>query len=209
MCFRKVAEMQMSSKILGAAVLVAVLLPLTGAQAQDTCDVQQYAGPPDGCHGELISAAGRLRPFENAFPSARVSARKAWERQALTKFGERFKQWSTAACAKTECVPGSIAGMKRCTYSGYACSANKQLAEDSGSSGEPLDASEIRELQRLLRRAGIKNVRVGRSRRIVKVDGEYGPVTAAAMAEYIERYDVDDSDLSERDLLGILRKRYG
>jgi len=191
------------------AVFAATLMPLSIAQAQDSCDVKKYAGPPNGCHDELISASGRLRPVENAFPSARVSARKAWERQALTKFGERFKQWSTAACAKTECVPGSIAGMKRCTYSGYACSANKELAEDTSQSGEPLDASEIYELQRLLRKAGIKKVRIGSKRRTVKADGEYGPVTAAAMAKYIDRYDVDDSNLSERDLLEILRKRWG
>lgn len=191
------------------AVFAAVLLPLGGAQAEDSCDVKKYSGPPDGCHDELITASGRLRPFENAFPSARESAKKAWERQALTKFGERFKQWSTAACAKTECVPGSIAGMKRCTYSGYACSANKQLAPETAGSVEPLNESEIREMQRLLRKAGIRRVRLDSGRKEVKVDGEYGPVTSAAMAEYIERYDIDDSKLTERDLLELLRKRWG
>ena len=204
--------MRMTSKSLRVSLLTAlaaVLLPLSAVHAQDSCDVKKYAGPPDGCHDELISAAGRLRPFENAFPIARVSARKAWERQALTKFGERFKQWSTAACAKTECVPGSIAGMKRCTYSGYACSANKQLAEDTSKSSEPLSESEMSELQELLRKAGIRKVRVGNGRKTVRVDGEYGPVTAAAMAEYIERFDVDDSNLTERYLLEILRKRWG
>ncbi|MBU2580701.1 MAG: peptidoglycan-binding protein [Alphaproteobacteria bacterium] len=196
-------------KVLFAAAMAVAFIPLSAAQAQDSCDVKEYAGPPDGCHEELITASGRLRPFENAFPSARVSARKAWERQALTKFGERFKVWDNAVCAKTECVPGSIAGMKRCTYSGYACAPNKQLASETTSSREPLSDSEVRELQSFLRKAGIRRVRIESGRRDVKVDGEYGPVTHAAIAEFIERENIDDSNLTERDILEMVRKRYG
>lgn len=198
--------------ILAAAVAGAASMMAAGppAMAQASCDIERFAGPPDGCQREKITASGRQRPFENAFPSARVSARKAWERQVLTKFGERFKIWDHAQCATTECVPGSISGMKRCTFSGYPCVSGPALASEteSGKSG-PLERAEIVEMQELLIRAGITRVRVGGKLRKVYADGQFGDITAAAIGEFIERYDIDDSKLSDRDVLGLLRKRFG
>lgn len=196
------------SNLLAGTLLAAALWPAAAmAQDRNTCSVMNYAPPPNGCQRERIEASGRQRPFDDFFPSAKQSAQKSWERQALTKFGERFKSWSNAVCTKVECVKGSIAGMRRCTYSGYACVHNPSA--EAGVEINGLRPRQVRRLQTLLRRARVRRVYVRGRRQIVKVDGMWGPVTQAAIAVWLERENMDDTNMTERDVLAALEKRYG
>lgn len=210
----------MLRKMFVAASMALIAAAFAGAPtpslAQDsTCDVERFAKPPSGCQRELLTAAGRQRPFDNYFPSAKKSAKKAWERQALTKFGERFKEWENSTCQKVECVDGSIGGLRRCTYSGYACVINPQLAgtdpddgDDDGDGKAPTLAEyEVKELQRLLIRDGLRTVKVRGSRRRVVVDGDWGPVTTTAVVLWLEENGIDDDKLTDRDVFNLLKKR--
>jgi hypothetical protein len=149
---------------------------------------------PSGCHKERITAAGEQTA--GIIRSAEHLGRKAWMREAITKYGERFQQWENAACPKVECVPGSISGYRRCTYSAFACSPEvdqRQLADlrrDRGAgpadasyyqsrieerrSGRELGPDEIAEMQRLLRRLGYD----------VSVDGQFGEQTSQALIRF-------------------------
>ena len=193
-----------SGLMFGVTSLMAV-----AASAQDNCRVEDYAPPPDGCHRERIESAGRQRPFDDIFPSAKRSAQLAWERQALTKYGERYRSWDNAVCKRTECVKGSIAGMRRCTYSGFACVRNPQSADGVLVGSAQLDEREVRRLQRLLIRAGYGFVRVQGVRKRLTIDGNWGPVTRTAVALWLERENLDDSAMTERDVLNALIERYG
>jgi Putative peptidoglycan binding domain len=152
---------------------------------------------PTGCHKERITAAGEQTL--GIVRSAEHLGRKAWQRQVVDKYGERFQQWENAACRAIECVPGSLAGSRRCTYSAYACSPEvdtrvlADLRRDRGAGPAPADfydrsasddrgrrelrSEEIAELQRLLRQAGYD----------VSVDGQFGEQTSEALIKWQRR----------------------
>jgi hypothetical protein len=86
----------------------------------DTNEVRNYLPEgPKGCHRERIQASGGLS--FGVLNSASKLAEKAWEREVLTKYGERYKDIADAACIRPLCVNGSISGTKRCTISAFPC----------------------------------------------------------------------------------------
>ncbi len=195
-----------------AALLALVLLPPLAASAADVpiCDggdqrcacasreaAEMLPPLPTGCHKELITAAGEQSL--GVIRSAEHLGRKAWQRQVVDKYGERFQQWENAACRKTECIPGSLAGSRRCTYSGYACSPEVDIkvltdlkrgreesapppeyyehAREERSGHRELGQDEIAEMQRLLQRLGFS----------VSVDGQFGEQTNEALIRWQHR----------------------
>ncbi len=158
---------------------------------------------PAGCHKERIQAAGE-QTF-GIIRSAEHLGRKAWQREVITKYGERFQQWENAACPAVECVASGNAGERRCTYSAFACTPDvdqRALADLRRERGAgPVDASyydrsiqdrrsrrelgpdEISEMQRLLRRLGFD----------VSVDGQFGEQTSRAVIQF-ERQNGGPSD---------------
>ena len=96
------------------------------SQADLLCDTPEVRNMlpdlPKGCHRERIQASGGLS--FGVLNSASKLAERAWEREVLTKYGERYKDVKDAACLKTLCVSGSISGTKRCTISGFPCAAD-------------------------------------------------------------------------------------
>jgi hypothetical protein len=180
---------------------------------------------PAGCHKERITAAGEQTL--GIVRSADYLARKAWQRQAIEKYGERFQRWDVAACRAVECGPGSIAGYKRCTYSAFACSPDvdvraladlkrggggggfdqagpqreeyyeRNRAERVG--GRELEYQEIVELQRLLNRAGYP----------IAIDGQFGEATSEALIRWQRRAGVPEDGQPTFHNLEELRRRLG
>jgi hypothetical protein len=177
---------------------------------------------PSGCKRDRITAAGEQTL--GVIRSKHYLARKAWQRQVIDKFGERFQQWEKAACPKTECGPGSIAGYQRCEYSAYPCnpdadkSAADLLRNPSGAGGyreadrdrdrpregvydrsideRELAPQEIEELQHLLRRAGFQ----------VSIDGQFGEQTSEALIKWQRRAGVhEDGEATFRNLRELKR----
>ena len=118
----------------GAAV-AAVLMLIAGllspaARAGTACEseaAQEYLPPlPRGCHKQRISAAGGMT--FGVVQSPERLARKAWERQVLVFFGERYLDWEMAACKKVFCVHASFAGSRRCHYSAFPCASDTDPA---------------------------------------------------------------------------------
>ncbi len=162
---------------------------------------------PSGCHKERITAAGEQTL--GIIRSAEHLGRKAWQREVITKYGERFQQWEFAACPKIECVPGAIAGSRRCTYSAFACSPEvdqRQLADlrrDRGYGGDggperasaPADTSyydhsiEDRRSRRELNSDEISEMQrlLRRLGYDVSVDGQFGEQTSAALIRFERR----------------------
>jgi hypothetical protein len=151
-------------------LVVGVLQGLAAAsQAQVACELPDIAKQlPEGCKRDFVSASGNQRP--TTFWAMR-SARNHWRDQVVTRFGERFAQWSEAACQRQECVPASLSGFTRCTLSGYPCVTKPELQA-------PLDLSsaEVQEMQRLLNRL-VKTANLA-------IDGEFGPKTARALEDW-------------------------
>lgn len=175
--------------IAGAAGLaLGLMLGAVEASAQSTCNDPRIGKLPDGCQKEKISATGSLRFLGDS--AARKSAEAAWVREVLNKYGERFTVWDHAACPSTECTPGSIAGSKRCSYSGYPC------AKATITGGAELSDDEIVELQRLLGRAGYN----------VTADGKFGPASSEALKRWQRANKVDDDGLPSKENLERLRK---
>ena len=167
-----------------------------GSDRDCPCASRDPAGLPEGCKHERITAAGEQTL--GVVRSKHYLARKAWQRQVIDKYGERFQQWEHAACRTVECGPGSISGYSRCTYSAFPCAPDvnpRDLAELKRiSSQEPtpefyekheeerrvsreLDADEISEMQRLLRGYGYP----------VFVDGQFGEQTSEALIKWQHR----------------------
>ncbi len=89
----------------------------------DTPEVRQYLPElPKGCQRERIQASGGLS--FNVVRSAEKIAEAAWQREVLTKYGERFQDIRFAACKNILCVKGAIAGTRRCTISAFPCAAD-------------------------------------------------------------------------------------
>jgi hypothetical protein len=202
------------TKAIFLSVFGLLSLPLV-SYADSLCDspeVREHLPPaPQGCHAERITAAGGIS--YGIIRSADYLAREAWRRLVIEKYGERFQQWNLAACPKVECVPGAIAGTKRCTYSGYPCSPDvdlkrvAKLSEDRGATGgderferererqRALDESEITEMQRLLGRAGFKT----------SIDGEFGERTSEALIKWQRKLGLPEDGLPTYENLERLR----
>jgi hypothetical protein len=166
---------------------VGLMLAISGASAQQTCNDPRIGKMPDGCQKERISATGSLRFLGDN--SARKSAEAAWKREVLNKYGERFTVWDHAACPQTECTPGSIAGSKRCSFSGYPC------AKASIEGSADLTTEEIKEMQKLLVRLGYP----------VSTDGKFGPNSSEALKKFQRANKFDEDGLPSKENLERLR----
>lgn len=171
------------------------------AMAQDSnCANDAFAAslpkPPDGCHIDMVTAAGNERPTRNW---ARTSGLEHWRDQVINKYGERFAVWRKAVCRKSECVPGAITGMTRCTFSAYACSVKPEtvsLPDTDPDTDDTLSQSEILEMQRLLRKSGYQ----------ITIDGIFGPKTERALSKWQRIRKFDDDGLPTLKNLELLRK---
>jgi hypothetical protein len=179
--------------VFAGVMFVSLASAVAPAQAQISCDdpkiVDKLPKLPDGCQKERITASGNQRP---SLAWANRSAENAWKDQVLTKYGERFITWGNAACAKQECVPGALAGFKRCTYSGFPC-ARKPVFEDV----YELNTSEIMEMQRLLAKAGYYKS---------GADGKFGEKTSEALQKWQRAKKLNEDGLPTRANLEALRK---
>jgi hypothetical protein len=194
------------------------------SQADSLCDapppvVQRNLPPlPRGCQGERIQASGGLS--FNVVRSAEKIAEAAWQREVLTKYGERFQDITYAACVKSLCVKGSISGTRRCTITGFPCAADmedrdknavKQLAtryvdddyrdRDRRDGDRPgpgrrdysdLDQRDIIELQRFLG---------------VSADGVFGDQSQDALRSFRRRAGLRTDGPPNRDDLDMIRRR--
>lgn len=165
------------------ACMTAGLLLGAGSAAAQTCNDARIGKLPDGCQKERISATGSLRFLSDN--AARKSAEAAWKREVLNKYGERFTVWDNAACAQTECTPGSIAGSKRCSFTGFPCA--KAMVEG----GAQLSSAEITEIQRLLVRLGYP----------VSTDGKFGPNSSEALKRWQRANKLDEDGLPSKENL--------
>jgi hypothetical protein len=209
----------------GMAAIAACLLslgPLAAlGNAGTVCESEQPAKflppPPHGCQWQRIQASGGLS--FGVVRSAGKNAEKAWARQVVTFFGERFADWDKAVCKKVLCVEASVAHSQRCTYSGFPCASDadqaaiKALETKQIDEPEPqplldqrgqapdrkLTASEIREMQELLSDAGY---RVGR-------DGVFGDGTERALALWQRRRGLPDKANPDWQSLEDLRRLSG
>ena len=77
---------------------------------------------PKGCQRERIQASGELS--FNVFRKAASIAEASWQREVLTKYGERFQDLKFAACKNVLCVKGAVSGTERCTISAYPCASD-------------------------------------------------------------------------------------
>jgi hypothetical protein len=205
------------SRLVFAALALAVSLGFgTSARAESACDspdVSRFL--PEACQRELITSSGELS--YNVIRSAKYLGQKAWQRQVLQKYGERFQRWDLAACPKVECVPGALAGSSRCNYSGFPCSPDvdvRQLADlvknqegyrDEGRYDRvrrerefqrELSRDEVLELQALLNRAGFR----------IQADGDFGEQTSRALLQWQARAGVPQDGLNSFENLDRLRR---
>ena len=77
---------------------------------------------PKGCQRERIQASGELS--FNVFRKAATIAEAAWQREVITKYGERFQDLKFAACKNVLCVKGAVSGTERCTISAFPCASD-------------------------------------------------------------------------------------
>ena len=77
---------------------------------------------PKGCQKERIQASGELS--FGVFRKASSIAEASWQREVLTKYGERFQDLKFAACKNVLCVKGAVSGTERCTISAYPCASD-------------------------------------------------------------------------------------
>jgi len=77
---------------------------------------------PKGCQKERIQASGELS--FNVFRKATSIAEASWQREVITKYGERFQDLRFAACKSVLCVKGAVSGTERCTISAFPCASD-------------------------------------------------------------------------------------
>jgi hypothetical protein len=58
------------------------------------------------------------------FRKAASIAEASWQREVITKYGERFQDLKFAACKNVLCVKGAVSGTERCTISAYPCASD-------------------------------------------------------------------------------------
>ncbi len=181
-------------KLVLLAVSSAISVAVCGsvAVAQDTCGssaiVEKLPSLPNGCQKERISASGNERPTTLW---ARRSVGDAWQDQVITKYGERFARWDYAACAREECVPATLPGFTRCTFSGFPCATRLHFE-----GGFEISREEVREMQRLLSRYGFRT----------KVDGKFGEKTSNQLARWQRSKGLTDDGLPSKANLDRLRR---
>jgi hypothetical protein len=161
---------------------------------------------PRACHRQRIEASGILT--FNILRRANTLGLRAWQREVITKYGERFQQWEHAACQKIECVSGAVAGSCRCTFAAFPCSPDvdarevADLEKDQVSLQRPpfddgnLAPSEIREMQQMLLDAGYP----------VFVDGIFGNQTRSALADWQRSRGLSNNGAATRANLESLRR---
>ncbi len=195
---------------------------------------------PKGCQRERIQASGELS--FNVLRKASKIAEAAWQREVLTKYGERFQDLKYAACKNVLCVKGAVSGTERCTISAYPCASDmgeparaaverlaslddqNVVAEDfrrpeerrereaireerreereerRETRGElrELNPQEVRELQRLLNRAGY----------MVHPDGVFGDESRDALSAFERRAGLPDDGYPTYEMLERLRRDF-
>ncbi len=190
-----------------AAFLLGPGLPFPAAQAGTACGseaVLEYL--PRGCKRQRLQATGGLT--FGIVRSAGGRARRAWQRQVVFLFGERYQDWEMAACKKVFCTRATFAGSRRCTYSAFPCAqdtdpealaalSTRQI-EPGGAGGGPLTKAEIEEIQELLKRAGYR----------VWVDGVPGEQTEQALAKWRRKRGLAGGGRLNRASLEMLRHAY-
>ena len=186
--------LKLTSLVAAAALCaVAVSFGSATAPAQVSCSnskiVERLPKLPDGCQKERIESAGNQRPSQGW---AKNSARDAWRDQVQRKFGERFTQFTNAACPKEECSPAAIAGFSRCTLSGFPCARPVVL-----DGVYELSSAEVQELQKLLN----KYLKVKGS-----VDGKFGEKTGRYLEQWLKIKNSNNEPLPNRANLDLLRK---
>ena len=191
---------------------------------------------PKGCQRERIQASGELS--FNVFRKASQIAEASWQREVLTKYGERFQDLRFAACKNVLCVKGAVSGTERCTISAYPCASDmgepakaaverlaslddqNVLPEDFRRTEErreavreerreereerreeraeirELNPQEVRELQRLLNRAGY----------MVHPDGVFGDESRDALSAWERRAGLRDDGYPTYEALERLRR---
>jgi hypothetical protein len=198
----------------GTAAIAAFLLghgmlamPSNAETACGSAAVLDYLPPlPRGCQRQRIEATGGLS--FGIVLSAGGKARKAWERQALTFFGERYGDWKKAACKKVYCVHASFAGSRRCIYSGFPCASDmdrdalealstRELAPKVRPRADrELTAPEVKEMQEFLARAGYR----------VWIDGIFGDQTQRALVRWQRRRNLPGNGAAKLESLEQLRQ---
>ena len=180
--------------------------PSKAGTACDSAAAQDYLPPlPRGCQRQRIEAAGGLSFGIVLSPGGR--ARRAWQRQVLTLFGERYGDWEKAACKKVYCVRASYAGSRRCVYSAFPCAADtdraaleslstQQIAPRERGGDRELIASEIKEMQKLLSEAGYH----------VWVDGIFNGQTRTALVRWQRKNGLPDNGTASWETLEKLRQ---
>jgi hypothetical protein len=132
-----------------AVFLLSPGLPIPAAHAETACeseDVLKYLPPgPRGCQTQRIQATGALT-FGVVQSPGRI-ARKAWQRQVVFFFGERYQDWEKAACKKELCVRATFAGSRRCTYSAFPCASDTDPAALAALSTRQIAPREVRNSQ--------------------------------------------------------------
>ena len=113
-----------------AVLLLSLSWPFPGSHAETACEseaAREYLPPlPRGCQKQRISATGEMT--FGVLQSPGRLARKAWERQVLFFFGERYLDWEKAACKKVFCVRASFQGSRRCNYTAFPCASDADPA---------------------------------------------------------------------------------
>ena len=99
---------------------------------------------PKGCQRERIQASGELS--FNVFRKAASIAEAAWQREVITKYGERFQDLKYAACKNVLCVKGAVSGTERCTISAFPCASD--MGEPARAQVEHLAALDDQNLSR-------------------------------------------------------------
>jgi hypothetical protein len=204
---------------------------------------------PKGCQRERIQASGELS--FNVLRKASKIAEAAWQREVITKYGERFQDLTYAACKNVLCVKGAVSGTERCTISAFPCASDmgvparaqverlaglddrnlspddlrrvehaeerreaiqevkreerreegreerrEERMEDRIEGRRDLNPQEVREMQRLLGRAGYP----------VRPDGVFGDESRDALSAWERRVGMHDDGFPTYDALERLRR---
>ena len=116
-----------------ALATACVALLVTGAR------LAPAAAQGDACKGSAVTAIGKakFRPFSKAKElegrgAAMDDAVSAWQREALARYGERWKRWDKAKDTSFDCAPAKSEKLGlpvvACTVTGRPCAAGAPSA---------------------------------------------------------------------------------
>jgi hypothetical protein len=165
----------------------------------------------------------------NVFRKAASIAEASWQREVITKYGERFQDLRFAACKNVLCVKGAVSGTERCTISAYPCASDMEeparaqvehLAslDDQNLSGDDLRradrAEERREAVREVRREEQREERREERSDDRLVDRDLNPQEVREMQHLLSRagYSVRPDGVfgdESRDALSAWERRVG